>query len=100
MLVLVLLVTSVLHGDGENMPNNPKNGMPSTLCPGCGYWNDWQKIPGATKHKWEKPYQCEKRYRQLKNRHNPGAGRPSASDQIGIYGQRQLTSFTGVKRHG
>lgn len=79
------------------MTNNPKNGMPSTLCE-CGYWNDWQKAPGAQitiQHrweKWEKPYQCVKCKRQLK-RAGITRARPSASDQIGLYGQRQLSNF-------
>jgi hypothetical protein len=73
------------------MSSNPKNGMPSTLCPGCGHWSDWQKVPGATKYRWEKPFQCEKCKRQLRHRHDPV--RLSASDQIGIYGQRQLGNY-------
>jgi hypothetical protein len=77
------------------MTNNPKNGMPSTLCPGCGTWNDWHKVPGATRGKWGKPHQCETCKRQLKGRIDPGAGRPSTSDQMGLYGQHQLTG--GVK---
>jgi len=80
------------------MSSNPRNGMPSTLCPGCGYWNDWYKVPGATKYKWEKPYQCEKCKRQLKNRHNPDRKHPSAGDQTNLFGQRQLSSFEREKK--
>lgn len=73
------------------MTNNPRNGMPSSRCE-CGYWNDWYKIPGADRRNWEKPHQCRKCKRQIK-RAGTTPARPLVSDQIGLYGQRQLSNF-------
>jgi len=85
------------------MPSNPQNGMPSTLCPGCGHWNDWQKVPGQKYNKnsnrrFDKPKQCEKCSRQLIEQVNPDRHHASASDQVALNHQRSLLQFG--RKHG
>jgi len=77
--------------------------MPSTLCPGCGHWNDWTGVPGQKYNKnsnrrFDKPKQCEKCSRQLIERINPDRNRQSTSDQIALNHQHQLSQFKEVKK--
>lgn len=76
------------------MTFNLHTGAPSTLCPGCGHWNDWKRqrvtMPDGTianndepGRMWRKPHQCSFCHRQIKEVVNPDRTHYDAAQRSG-----------------